>query len=129
MVITQIMYGIPSNKRPDVFEDETTELEEENVTLKDFDDLIRDIIHVSETAHVLDGGVSMSFGDIPLTTFSKTIIKHLDVIDLLKKEIKELQKKNRLIISRLRKEENKEKELVKKVKEETKPQRRKTELL
>ncbi|EDR21764.1 hypothetical protein EDI_238380 [Entamoeba dispar SAW760] len=123
------MYGIPISNHADIFEDESTEIEEENVTLKDIVSLINDIIHVSETCHVLDGGVSMSFGNIPLSTFNKTLTKHLDVIDTLKREIKEFEKKNKLIITRLRSEEKKEKELTQKVKEETKPKRRKTELL
>ncbi|EDR26254.1 hypothetical protein EDI_081110 [Entamoeba dispar SAW760] len=124
------MYGIKTDNRPDIFESsEETEIDENNATLKDLNMLFSDIIELSNKADILSHGVSMSFGEKPLYTLNKTIITHLDIINELKNDIKKMEKKNRLIISKLRSEESKEKELEKRVKEETKPKRRKTELL
>ncbi|EDR28244.1 hypothetical protein EDI_054730 [Entamoeba dispar SAW760] len=124
------MYGTPANRYPDVFSDEQeTEIEEDNASLKDFYDMLSDMFKLAETAHILDYGINMSFGKQPLNVLNNTIIKHLEVIETLKEEIKDFERRNRLIITRLKEEENKGKELEKKVKQETKPKRRKTQLL
>ncbi|EDR28827.1 hypothetical protein EDI_304410 [Entamoeba dispar SAW760] len=125
------MYGTKVSNYPDRFinKEEEITLEENGITIKDLNILINDIIDVSESADILVKGVSVTLGEIPLTTLNKTLSKHLETLEIIKKEIKSLEKRNRLIISKIKKEDDKEKELEKKIKEETKPAGRKTELL
>ncbi|EDR28699.1 hypothetical protein EDI_118760 [Entamoeba dispar SAW760] len=124
------MFGSNTSNIPDVFNSsEETEIEETNASIKDLNMLLTDIIELADKANMLSTGVSMSFGDKPMYTLNKTINTHLDIIQELKRDIKNLQRKNRLIITKLRSEDKKDKELEKSVKEETKPKRRKTQLL
>ena len=123
------MYGTQSNRLRDIFEGEETVLETENVTIKDVNNLLQDIIDIGEEASVLSGGIDISFNAKPLNTFNEILVRHIEQIELIKEKIKKFEKKNRLVIEKIKEEKDKEKELEKKVKEETKPKRRKTILL
>ncbi|EDR22081.1 hypothetical protein EDI_189880 [Entamoeba dispar SAW760] len=123
------MYGTPSRDIPHRFsksEDET-ELDYRTITLSDFTQLLEGIEEVSISAQTLVEGVKISFEKTPLNMLSNVINKHIDVIEELSKKIKTFKKKNQLILEELKEEEENKKEI--KIKEETKPQRRKTELL
>ncbi len=124
------MYGTQSNRLRDIFEeDKETVLETENVTIKDVNNLLQDIIEIGEEASVLSGGIDISFNAKPLNMFNEILVRHIEQIELIKEKIKKFEKKNRLVIEKIKEEKDKEKELEKKVKEETKPKRRKTVLL
>ncbi|EDR24498.1 hypothetical protein EDI_114370 [Entamoeba dispar SAW760] len=120
------MYGTV-NKRNDIFNssDETV-LEDRPLVITDFITLLEDINDISGECNVLTKGIEMTFGDIPLEVFNCVIVKHIDIIDLIFEKIKRFKKDNRLIISKLREEREKNE---KKKEKETKPVRRKTELL
>lgn len=122
------MFGTQPTTIPHVFtnsEDET-ELDYRSITLTDFTQLLEGIQEVSNKAHVLSEGVKLSFEKTPLAMLNHVIDKHISVIEELAQSIKVFKKKNQLIIEEL-KDEKKQKEA--KIKEETKPLRRKTELL
>ncbi|EDR25481.1 hypothetical protein EDI_274960 [Entamoeba dispar SAW760] len=122
------MYGTSANNVRHLFNDseEETELDYRTITITDFTQLLQSIEDISITAYTLSEGVKMSFEKTPLNMLNHVINTHIEVINELGKKIKLFKKKNQLILEEL-KEEKKQKE--EKIKEETKPQRRKTELL
>ncbi|EDR23606.1 hypothetical protein EDI_030010 [Entamoeba dispar SAW760] len=122
------MYGTPSNNTKHIFNssEEETVLDYRTITISDFTQILQGIEEVANSAFMLTEGVKLSFEKTPLNMLTTVLNTHIEVIEELSKKIKVFKKRNQLLIEEL-KEEKKEKE--QKVKEETKPQRRKTELL
>ncbi|GAB1222536.1 hypothetical protein ENUP19_0114G0015 [Entamoeba nuttalli] len=124
------MYGAVHNERRDRFDsDEETEIDRRDIIIGDFIELLRGISNISEKCSLLAGGTNLSFGKMPLKCFSLVITKHVEVIDELYESIKTFKRNNRLLLSGLKEEQEREKReerLEKKREEETKPERRKT---
>ncbi|BFU26574.1 hypothetical protein CL6EHI_154690 [Entamoeba histolytica] len=126
------MYGTTNTTRVRFNSDSDTVIDKRNITINDFIDLLSGINGISEKCHILSGGTRLTFGNSPLKCFNLVILKHIEIIDEIYEIIEDFKKNNRLILSELKEEKEREErekridEAEKKKQEETKPERRKT---
>ncbi|EAL43037.1 hypothetical protein CL6EHI_130470 [Entamoeba histolytica] len=131
--LNKTMYGTPDTRN--IIQDEeyvNTILEERDLHLIDVLNLLKDLKKINNECNILTNGFELKLGYFPFESLSTLVYGHLKAIDNIDSLIKDFNKKNSLLITKLkemkRRDEREERidKLEKKREEETKPERRKT---